>query len=318
MQPYLIRVSRPAMACDFEICLRAGQYPQGTEVALEALDLVGQLEDQMSVFRSHSELSRINLTAAQQPVEVEPRLFALLKLAMQVCEETGGAYDITAGPLWELWGFARRQGDIPEAERLEEARRHVGSRLVELDDRRGTIRFLDPGVRLNLGSIGKGYALDRCSEKLLEAGIDDFLIHGGQSSVLAHGSQGPDPASGLADATGWAVGISDPLRLRQRLDEVRLCNRALGTSGAQFQSFRHEGRRYGHILDPRSGWPAQGVLSATVVAPTAALADALSTAFYVLGPTAALDYCRQHPEIAALVICPAAQGDGLEIHRAGL
>ena len=99
---------------------------------------------------------------------------------------------------------------------------------------------------------------------------------------------------------------------------MRLSNRALGTSGTQFQSFRHEGRRYGHILDPRSGWPAEGVLSATALAPTAALADALSTAFYVLGPQAALGYCRQHPEIAALLVCPRAGGDGLEIHSAGL
>ena len=99
---------------------------------------------------------------------------------------------------------------------------------------------------------------------------------------------------------------------------MRLGDRALGTSGTQFQSFRHQGRRYGHILDPRSGWPAEGVLSATALAPTAALADALSTAFYVLGPEAALGYCRQHPGIAAAIYCPAARGDGLKIHAAGL
>jgi thiamine biosynthesis lipoprotein len=307
------------MACEFEICLNAGQYPQGMEVALEALDLVEQLEDQLSVFRSHSELSRINQAAAREAVEVEPRLFALLELAMQVCAETGGAYDITAGPLWELWGFARRQGAIPGRDRLAEARRHVGGRLVELDSRLKTVRFLESGVRLNLGSIGKGYAIDRAGEKLRQAGICDFLLHAGNSSVLAHGSHEPPQAGPAADAAGcWVVGIGDPLHPGQRLREVRLCDRALSTSGTQFQSFRHQGRRYGHILDPRSGWPAQGVLSATVVAPTAALADALSTAFFVLGPEAALDYCRQRPDIAALLVCPAAAGGGLEIHSAGL
>ncbi len=316
---YLVRVSRPAMACEFEICLRAGQYPHGTETALDALDLVEQLEGQLSVFRDDSELARINATAAHGPVEVEPRLFGLLELAMRICVETGGAYDITAGPLWEVWGFARRAGGIPQPDPLAEARKHVGSRLVELDDRRKTIRFLEPGVQLNLGSIGKGFAVDRCGERLLEAGIEDFLVQGGNSSVLAHGAAAATPADAATGHAGhWVIGVRNPLYLDRRLMELRLSNRALGTSGTQFQSFRHQGRRYGHILDPRTGWPAQGVLSATALAPTAALADALSTAFYVLGPEAALSYCRQRPEVAALIVCPAARGDGLEIHSAGL
>ena len=99
----------------------------------------------------------------------------------------------------------------------------------------------------------------------------------------------------------WKIGVKDPLRDERRLGQVELHDRALGTSGAQFQSFRHRGRRYGHILDPRTGWPAEGVLSVTVLAPTAAEADALSTAFYVMGPEAAMSYCRQHPSIAAMV-----------------
>jgi thiamine biosynthesis lipoprotein len=316
---YLVRVSRPAMACEFEVCLRAGQYVQGTEMALEALDLVEQLEAQMSVFRPASEISRINLTAAQGPMEVEPRLFALLELAMQLYRQTGGAYDITAGPLWEAWGFARRAGAIPAADRLAAARKLVGGHRVELDPAGRTIRFLQPGVWLNLGSIGKGYAVDRGAERLLQAGVADFLFQGGNSSVRAHGGHAPPPAESPAGAAAfWIVGIRHPLHPEQRLAEVKLSDRALGTSGAQFQSFRHQGRRYGHILDPRSGWPAEGVLSATVLAPTAALADALSTAFYVLGPEAALNYCRQHADIAAVIVTPAAHGSGVEIHSAGL
>jgi thiamine biosynthesis lipoprotein len=314
-ESYLVRISRPAMACEFEICLRAGQYANGSEVAIAALDLVEQLEVQMSVFRDQSELSRINATAADGPVEVESRLFDLLELAMRLHGETDGAYDITAGPLWEVWGFARRAGAVPQPDLLEAARRQVGSHLVELDRERKTIRFLQPGVRLNLGSIGKGFAVDRCCETLLQAGIEDFLVHGGNSSIFAHGSHAPSAAA--APAGYWTVGIRDPLRLEQRLAEVRLSNRGLGTSAAQFQSFRHQGRRYGHILDPRTGWPAEGVLSSTVIAPSAALADGLSTAFYVLGPEAAVSYCSQHPEIGAIMICPTPNG-GIEVHRAGL
>ncbi len=317
-ESHLVRFSRPAMACQFEICLCAGQYPQGTEAALEALDQVERLEDQLSVFRPHSELSQINAAAAQRAVEVEPRLFALLQRAMKMSRETGGAYDITAGPLWEAWGFARRAGAVPEEDRLEEARSLVGAQLVELDAVGRTVRFLKPGVRLNLGSVGKGFAVDRCGETLLRHGVENFLVHGGNSSVLARGSSTPLAAASSAEPAGWTVGLRDPLRPQQRLRELRLTNRALGTSGAQFQSFRHRGKRYGHILDPRTGWPAEGVLSATAIAPSATFADILSTAFYVLGPEGALAYCRQHVEIAAILVCPASRGGGVEVHSAGL
>jgi thiamine biosynthesis lipoprotein len=298
-----IQFSRKAMASEFEICLPVPRYAGAAASALDALDLVETLEAQLSVFRPESEISRINRTAAQQPVEVEPRLFALVEQALAVSAQTAGAYDVTAGPLWEAWGFARREGAVPAPEQLAEARQRVGAQWVELDHQRRTVHFRQPGVQLNLGSIGKGYAVDRCAERLAADGIDEFRIHGGQSSVLARGQ--------------WTVGVRDPLRPDRRLGELRLVDQALGTSGAQFQSFRHRGRRYGHILDPRTGWPAEGVLSATVLASTAALADALSTAFYVMGPEASLAFCREH-QLAAVLVCPARQGPGEEIHTAGL
>ena len=315
----LVHVSRRAMACEFEIQLNAGQYEHGTETALEALDLVEALEAQMSVFRPESEICHINRTAARGPVEVEPRLFELLELAVRLHGETEGAFDLTAGPLWKVWGFAHRAGDVPDEGQLAEALQQVGSHLVELDRQERTVRFLRPGVELNLGSIGKGYALDRCAEQLQAAGLADFLCHGGQSSVLARGSRQPMPrAAADPPEAGWLVGLRHPRRADRRLAEIRLRDRALATSGTWGQSFTRGGRRYGHILDPRSGQPAEGLLSATVIAPSAALADALSTAFYVLGPAAALDYCRQRPEIAAVLVCPVRHSGGFEIRTAGL
>jgi FAD:protein FMN transferase len=339
----LVHVARRAMACEFEVCLNVGQYPGDAEVAIEALNLVDRLEAQLSVFRADSEVSRLNRTAAAGPVEVEPRLFEVLDLALRLCRETHGAYDITAGPLWEVWGFARRQGAVPSPEQLAEARSRVGGHLVELDSRHRTVRFLQQGVQLNLGSIGKGYALDRCAEQLAAAGICDFLMHGGNSSVLARGtrrtceemgtgsertclnarettsSEAPVPISSHPRRSApWVVGIRDPLHPERRLAEVQLCDQALGTSGAQFQSFRHQGRRYGHILDPRTGWPAEGVHSATVIAPSAALADGLSTAFYVMGPEAALDYCRRHPPLAAVLVSAGSQDGRPAVYTAGL
>jgi len=316
---YLLRIARRAMACEFEVFLEAGKYANGTEAALEALDLVEALEAQLSVFREDSEISRLNRAAAQGPQEVEPRLFGLLELACRLHAETQGTFDVTSAPLSKAWGFSRRAGTIPTPQQLAEAMERVGSHLVELDSKQRTVWFRQPGVELNLGSIGKGYALDRAAESLAAAGIGDFLLHGGQSSVLARGSKceaSGDTSDGRVG--GWTVGLRHPLRKGTRLAEIRLRNRALATSGSGQQYFRHQGRRYGHILDPRTGQPAEGVFSATVLAPTAAVADALSTAFYVMGAEAALEYCHGRPEIATLVVCRARRGTGCEIRAAGL
>ena len=318
-RPYMVHVSRRAMACEFEVTCNAGQYENQTETALDVLDLVESLEDQMSVFRDTSQISRINREAATRPVTVDEWLFDLLERALDLHDRTEGAFDITSAPLWRVWGFARRQGAVPDEKQLALALESVGSRFVKLDRRAKTVRFLKSGVEINLGSIGKGYALDRCDRMLTDAGIDDFLLHGGQSSVLARGSRlaGSDSSSEKSPS-GWTVGIGHPLRPGRRLAEIRLENRALATSGSAAQFFRHKGRRLGHVLDPRTGQPAQGVLSVTVLGSSAASTDALATAFFVLGPDRALEYCSTRPELAAIFVSPAAQGPGVRISSTGL
>ncbi|MBN2022218.1 MAG: FAD:protein FMN transferase [Pirellulales bacterium] len=295
----LLQVGRDAMACRFEIFLNAGQYPQNAEAAVEALDEVDRLEALLSVFRAESEISRVNRTAAAGPVEVESDLANLLRLAVRLHEETDGALDVTAGPLSDVWGFSRRQGRVPSESELADAMARVGTGHLEFEAQRGAVRFLRPGMKLNLGAIGKGYALDRAAEILAAAGVEHFIIHGGQSSVLARGNVGPP-----GEATGWTAGVPHPLFPRRRLARVRLCDRALGTSGSARQGFRHQGRRLGHVLDPRSGWPAEGLLSATVLAPTAAEADALATALFVLGPERAMQFADRHPDLAVLLVVP--------------
>lgn len=301
-ESYLVSLTRRAMACDFELYFNAGQFQGATVTALEVFDLLEELEQQMTVYRNDSEVSFLNNHAAQQPQVVEEQLFGVLQTAQQLFAETGGAFDITSGPLSKVWGFYRRHGALPEEAALAEALSRVGGQHVQLDPAHNSIFFIQRGVEINLGSIGKGYALDRCAQELEAHGITEFLWHGGSSSVLGRGAK-----SGLA---GWPVGVKDPLRPQRRVAEILLKDKALGTSGSGTQFFRHQGRRYGHILDPRTGWPAEsGVYSSTVVAPTAALADALATAFYVTGFDFAESYCRQHPEIGALLI---TKGKGQE------
>ena len=148
---------------------------------------------------------------------------------------------------------------------------------------------------------------------LSERGVGDFLIHGGQSSILARGVRG-GPAG---PNRGWCVALRHPLKNDQRLAEVWLRDRALGTSGSGQQFFHYQGRRFGHVLDPRTGLSVEGILSATVLAPTAALADALSTATFVMGLDKSLEFCGRHPDLAMLLVCPGPRAGQLELHTTG-
>lgn len=325
----LSQISREAMACEFEVSLNAGQYERGTHAALDALDLVDRVEEKLSVFRDSSLVSRINREAASRPVEVDPWVFALFQECRRLHDETGGAFDITSGPLWKTWGFARRQGTMPSGEAIDEALRKVGMEQFQLDESTLTVSFHQPGMEINLGSIGKGFALDRASEHLMSEGVKDYLLHGGGSSVIARGNQSgeswlpessSEPESSDSETpppkslAGWNVGMLHPMRHGRRMAEIRLGDQSLSTSGSQRQFFRHAGKRYSHILDPKTGFPAEGVLSVTVLAPTATLSDALATAFFVMGPKRTETFCRLHPQIGAVFLLPARKAGGFERH----
>lgn len=290
---YWLHVNRSAMACRFEITLPM-EDRTGVGVATKALDEVDRLEAQLTIFRESSELSRINQRAATQPVRVEASLFGLLQLCQRLYRETEGAFDITSGPLSRCWGFLRRAGRVPDAEELEQVRSLVGSEKLLLDGESGTIRFEHPGVETNLGSIGKGYALDRMAGKIHRR-VNSALLSAGASSMRAIGG-------GARRQRGWAVGVRHPARKDKRLAVLRLCDVAMSTSGNEEQFFELDGKRYGHILDPRTGWPAQGVASVSVMAESAALTDALATAFYVGGRELAERYCTSHPQVLVLML----------------
>jgi FAD:protein FMN transferase len=300
------------MACDFDVQLSANRQDNSMEHVFAALDLVEALEAQLTIYRDDSEVMAINRRAATEAVPVEPRLFDLFRLAETLYHDTRGAFEITSGPLSEAWGFSRREGRIPTEEQLASARERVGMHHVVLDMVRQTIAFRRPGITVNFNSIGKGYALDRMAELLATNLVDEFLLHGGKSSVLARGDQ---PGAG---GPGWTVGLRHPLRPSERLAEFRLRDQALSTSGSGTQFFIRRGRRYGHILDPRTGKPAESLYSATVIAPTAAEADALSTAFYVMGPQEVERYCETHQSIAAVLVGPAEREGEVGLYVSGL
>ncbi len=339
-----IRLVTSAMATDFAVILNAireNDPRQPLRWASEALDAVHLLEDQMSIYRPSTELSRLNQIAASRPVQVEERLFELLCRAREIWRETDGCFDPTSGSLIALWRQCRQEVRLPTgvelAGRLSLAgMQHVTFPAIDVTHRRAggvsppvggastdshatggltppahqessvdtSISFDRPGIEVNLGSIGKGYALDRVAEILVEHDLTECLIQGGHSSVLARGGH-----NGLL---GWPVGLRNPLLPQRRLGTILLRDQALATSGTAVQHFRFEGKRYGHILDPRTGWPVDDMLSVTVLAPTAAEADALSTAFFVGGVELAERYCSNHAAVSALLIPPPAKSGRLE------
>lgn len=282
------------MACTFEL-----QFPEGAldrNVAMRAFDRIDAVECQLTVYRHESEISLINREAYQRAIVVESHLFELLVLCHQLWSQTGGAFDVTSGPLIAAWGFHRRRGQMPSPTQLADALATVGMQHVRLDIRERTIRYLRPGVQVNFGGIGKGYALDRLADWLIERRCGPVLLGAGNSSVRALGS--------LTDSEGWIVAISNPHLRGAAALRVMLRDRSLSTSGRSEQFFVHEGKRYSHILDPRTGWPAQGMEQVTVVASTAALAEALSTAIFVLGEEWAEQYCERNPDVGAIVFTP--------------
>jgi len=292
----LIKASRPAMGSYFEVRLGAGT-PGAVALTERALDLIDVLEQQMTVYRDDSEVSRINATAHLEPVEVEPGLFRLLEQALAIGSATHGAYDVTAGALSVAWGFFRGPRCVPDPATLAEARARTGQHHLRLDSEHRTVGFDRPGILVNLGSIGKGFAIDRAIDVIRDHWWPtSALVHGGRSSLYALGSP-PGRFGGR-----WEIALRNPFDPESPLGVLRLRNRGMGTSGTAFQRFEAGGRIYGHILDPRTGIPAEGPASVTVLAPTAAEADALSTAFYLLGIEAATAYVSEHPEIGAIFV----------------
>lgn len=297
-----LRLETRAMGCPWSVILEPGPAER-VMLASGALSLVHDLDAKLSVYREDSLISRINREAAEAPQRVESDVFGLLSQCVELWRQTYGAFDVAVRRLILLWRRCREAGRIPEQDELERALEATGTQYMELDAAESSVAFARPGVGVDLGAIGKGYAVDRAAEELAQAGMTDFVVHGGFSSVLARGEH--------AGQGGWPIGLKNPLFTEERYGTLLLRDGALATSGSNIQYFRYQGRRYGHLLDPRTGWPADALLSVSVMAPTAAEADALSTAFYVMGLEKAVAWCHNRPQIGAILVPAPASGRAL-------
>lgn len=314
-----------AMATRFELVLQ-GPDPIALRAAgEEAIREIERLEGQLSIFRPASELSQLNARAAYEAVRVEPRLFTLLHRARQLSEETGGAFDITVAPLMRCWGLMQREGRVPSPQELAAARDCTGWQHLELDPKNFTVRFAREGMMLDLGSLGKGYALEEAAELLREAGVASALLHGGTSTICAIGRP--------CNAAAWSVALADPqseaghfiitaseqVRARFKpLATVDLCDESLSVSAVWGKSFTANGRTFGHVIDPSVGEPVAGALMAACVLPSATETDALSTALLVGGTARWEKLSGLRPGLRALVVDRPHDGLLPEIRAVGI
>ena len=297
------------MACAYAIVAYgedARALPRVVEAAFDEVDRIDRL---MSHYKPQSPLSRLNREAARGPVAVEPELFDFIAESLRYSRESAGAFDVTVGPLMKAWGFFRGGGRIPGEEELADLRQRVGYRHVVLDPQAKTIRFDRPGVELDLGGIAKGYAVDRAVAVLGSGGVAAALVSAGGSTVFGLGAPPGEDA--------WEVAVQDPVEDGATAFTVRLKDRALSVSGRYGKSFVKDGVTYSHIMDPRTGRPAEGVLSVAVLSATGAEGDALDDALLVQGVDAGKAYLRRLPAVEAYFFVPRPGGKWTVAHARG-
>ena len=299
---YLESYEKRAMACTWELMFNMQQYRESGLAAAKAMQLIDDLESQLTIYDEDSEVSNLNLNAADEPYVVAANLFELLQRAKSIHESTGGAFDITSGQLSSVWGFEQRKGSVPDEETLKKALGSIGMQHLKLDADSKSVSFAVPNLKVNLGGIGKGYAIDCVASGIRDHGIEDFVLHGGQSSVIAAGNQKDIQSD---SASGWPVGLSHPVQPDRRLAEFYLRDAALGTSGTARQGFFHKGKRYGHIIHPKTGWPTDHLLSTTVISGSAELSDALATAFFVMPIEEIEAFCREQTDVSVVLVSEA-------------
>lgn len=273
--PVREEASIDAMGSVFSIVAYGERADQVHAGVTRALDEASRLDAMLSNYKPHSEWSEMNRLAGEQPVHVSDELFGVLGNCLEYSRESEGTFDISVGPLMKVWGFYKGSGHMAAWDELSRAMQFVGYRNVLLDARAHTVRFAKEGVDLDPGGIGKGYAVDRMVEILRRNGIRSAFISAGGSSIYALGVPPGEE--------GWPVKLEDPRRVSIAAATVCLRDESLSTSGSYEKFFIANGKRRSHIMDPRTGEPASGMLSVSVITPKTIDSEAWAKPYFILG-----------------------------------
>jgi thiamine biosynthesis lipoprotein len=274
----LLRVEKidEAMGATFSVVIYGEGRTKLEAAADAALAEARRLDLMLSNYTPASEWSGLNRDAGFRPVKVSAELFELLSACIEYSKQTDGAFDITVGPLMKVWGFYKGEGLLPRPAEVTGALSRVGYRNVRLDPEARTVAFTGPGVELDPGGIGKGYAVDRMVDLLERRGVAMALVSASGSSIYGIGAPPGEPE-------GWRIPVRAPGDPRKTAAEVRLKNMSLSTSGSYEKFFRAEGRTFSHIVDPRTGHPAQGASSVSVLAARTIDSEAWTKPYFING-----------------------------------
>jgi thiamine biosynthesis lipoprotein len=297
--------TKPHMGVEFEIVLFAPDESQANAAFTRAFARIAELDQKLSDYSLDSELSKLSAQSpTKAPVAVSDDLFTVLKASQELADETGGAFDITIGPLTKLWRRARRQKEVPSDEALAKARASVGYEHLVLDNDQTSVALLKPNMRLDLGGIAKGFAADAALAEIKNLGHSRALVRASGDIVA-----GDPPPNEL----GWKVGLAPLNPDEPPTVFVNLANQAISTSGEARQHLIVNGKRYSHLIDPRTGSPLTGRMSITVLAPHSIDADSLASAVAVLGPEKGLKLIEKREGVSAYVV--RADDDGGNVMR---
>ena len=281
------------MGSSFEITVVAEDEDFAKESLAIAKKEIIRIENLISSWDQKSETSRININAGIAAVEVSKELFDLIFRAQQISKLSSGAFDLTFAAIDKLWNFDGRESEMPNPDTLKASVFNIGYQLIELDEESLTVFLPKKGMKIGFGAIGKGYAADRAKQLLVERGVLGGIINASGDM----NTWGTKP-----DGSSWTIGIVNPMNNKKVFSWFSLEHNAVVTSGDYEKFTQINGRRYSHIIDPRTGIPSQGIVSCTVFAGKAELADAIATAIFVMGVESGLFLIDQLPDIEAILI----------------
>lgn len=271
------------MGTEVSVTVSAPSAAEGDAVIEAAMAEIRRLDGMMSLFREDSEITRINLAAGKHPVKASPEMMEVVEHAWRISEISGGAFDITVGPLVVLWQMRLKEGKTPTDIEITNVLRRIGFRKIVIDGNASTIYLRKKGMIMDLGGVAKGYAADRAARVLAQRGVNNAIV-AVAGDIRAMGRR--------PDGSPWRIGVQHPREPEKTLTVLELSDVSVSTSG-DYERFKIIGsRRYHHILDPRTGRPSKGMESVTVIGDRGVVVDPLTTALFILGPEKGMQLVR--------------------------
>ena len=254
---------------------------------------VTRIEDLISDWRPYTQVSKVNQNAGIAPVKVDKEVFELTERAIRLSELTGGAFDISFAAMDRIWKFDGSMKKMPTPEAIKKSVEKVGYHNIILDRKNSTIFLKFKGMKIGFGALGEGYAADRCKAMMMAKGVEAGIVNG-SGDMNTWGKQ--------PDGSPWNIGITNPMQTNELLAIVPLAHGAVVTSGSYEKFVVFNGKRYAHIINPKTGYPATGLCSVTVFGPSAEMANGLSTSIMVMGKKAGLQLIKRYPEMSCILI----------------